>query len=239
MKGKGSHNTALRISLFSLILMLCAVLPVVSGKVYPYLVYLPQGYDQTTERYPVIIYLHGSSQRGNDLNRLKSYGMPKYLESGGKLNSIVIAPQCPPGILWDTEEWFLTTFNQLKEKYRIDLERVYLTGVSMGGGGTFEIAKKHPGLFAALVPLCAWQSSTTDLCKLSKLPIWTLHGENDTTVPISETEAKVTVLKKCKANIRYNRLSEEGHSIHWIYENPERYDIYSWMFKHKRNSSQR
>lgn len=239
MTGIQSHIKTNKLGLLTLVLLLCAVNPVLSGKIYPYLTYLPDDYEKNNNQYSLIIYLHGSSQRGNDLMRLKSYGMPRYLENGGKVNSIVIAPQCPPGRLWDSEEWFMDTFNQLKKKYRIDPDRVYLTGVSMGGGGTFEIAKKHPDTFAALVPLCAWQSTTTNLCKLSKIPIWTLHGENDTTVPISETEAKATVLKKCNANIRYDRLADEGHSIHWIYENPERYDIYNWMLKHKRTPSQR
>ncbi len=239
MNGERFNTEIIKLSLCYLIALLYSAPSVSAGKLYPYLTYLPANYNQTPDNYPLIIYLHGSSQRGNDLNRLKSYGMPKYLENGGKLNCIVIAPQCPSGRLWDSEDWLSATFDELKRKYRIDPDRVYLTGVSMGGGGTFELAKKHPDLFAALVPLCAWQSTVTDICKLNNLPIWTLHGENDHTVPISETEEKVAALKRCKANIRYTRLSNEGHSIHWIYENPEQYDVYSWMLKHKRTTNQR
>lgn len=237
MKVISSYIRIMKLSLLCFFVLQCAAFPATSGKLYPYLTFLPQDYDQTTHKYPLIIYLHGSSQRGNDLNRLKSYGMPKYFENGGKINSIVIAPQCPNGKLWNTEDWLLTTFNELKEKYRIDLDRVYLTGVSMGGGGTFELAKKYPDMFAAIAPLCAWQSNVTELCKLKNLPIWTLHGENDYTVPISETEEKVSVLKQCNANIRYTRLLNEGHSIHWIYENPTQYDVYSWMLKHRRKTN--
>lgn len=235
MQTRSSLYRYVMVVILTSMLLLTNSLSVLAQQVYPYLTYLPKHQPtSTTSKMPLIIYLHGSSQRGNNLAQLKTYGMPKYLEQGGKVNAIVIAPQCPSGMLWDSEDWLPKLLKEVKGKYSIDTSRIYLTGVSMGGGGTFEIAKKYPHLFAAIAPLCAWQSSTKDLCKLKALPIWTLHGENDNVVPIQQTEAKIAVLKKCHPNVTYTRLANEGHSIHWIYEQPEQYNLYEWLLKHSK-----
>lgn len=200
---------------------------------YNYLVYLPKDYQE--KEYPVIIYLHGSSHAGNDLNRLKQYGLPRAIDQGQEFDFIVISPQCPAGKLWSTDNWFEPLYEELLSKYRIDTDRVYLTGVSMGGGGVFDVAKDHPDQFAALVPLCAWASNTDRICNIKDIPIWTFHGTEDHVVPISQTEDKVRALEKCNGNIKYTVLENEGHGIQWLYENQSSYDIYEWMLKHKRN----
>lgn len=207
-------------------------------KKYDYLLYLPKAYAESKKKYPLVIYLHGSSQKGNDLNRLKSYGIPRMVEQGHDFDFIIASPQCPSTAgTWASENWFDLLFSELTSKYNVDLTRVYLTGVSMGGGGTFEIAKRNPDIFAALVPLCAWASSSDNICKLNKIPIWTLHGALDTTVPISETEDKVSRLKECKGNIKFTKLDNEGHQIHWIYEDKSQYNIFDWMLMHKKTES--
>jgi predicted peptidase len=233
----GSYLTRLpRVSLIVFFLMLCLPMALIAQKKYAYLSYLP---DQkvASQKLPLIIYLHGSSQRGNNLDQLKTYGLPKFLEQGGKINALVVAPQCPNGLLWDSEEWFPAFLKELQQKFAIDTDRIYLTGVSMGGGGTFEIAKKYPQIFAAIAPLCAWQSSTQNLCKLSKIPIWTLHGEKDYVVPIQQTEEKIAVLKKCHPKVTYTILPDEGHSIHWIYEKPDRYNLYEWLLQYRKSTN--
>ncbi|WP_428659258.1 alpha/beta hydrolase-fold protein [Runella sp.] len=201
---------------------------------YPYLLYLPKDYASTTKNYPVIIYLHGSSHRGTDLNKLKSYGLPYVIDKGREFEFIIVSPQCPNGKLWYTDNWFEPLYAELKTKYRIDPSRVYLTGISMGGGGVFEVAKDHPDTFAALVPLCAWQSNTSRICRLKNTPIWTFHGTADEVVPISETDEKVRTLQKCNATITYTQLENDGHGIQWLYEKQDKYDIYQWMLKYKK-----
>lgn len=203
-------------------------------KKYDYLLYVPKDYN-AKKKYPLVIYLHGSSQKGRDLNKLKAYGIPQLVDQGANFEFIIASPQCPSEApLWSSENWFDTLFEELTSKYNVDLDRVYLTGISMGGGGTFEVAKKNPDKFAALVPLCAWQSSASDICKLKNIPIWTLHGAADDIVPISQTEEKVKKLKECHGNIKYTSLENEGHGIQWIYGDQEKYRIFDWMLSHKK-----
>ena len=206
-------------------------------KKYNYLLYLPKEYDVVKKKYPLIIYLHGSSQRGNDINKLKAYGPPQLVQQGRNFDFIIASPQCPAGVRnWSAENWFETMFAELNSKYEIDPERIYLTGVSMGGGGTFDLAKKYPDKFAALVPLCAWDSDVTNLCNIRHIPTWTFHGKQDEVVPVSETEEKVKKLRNCKGNIELTVLENDGHGIQWLYEKQDTYDIYNWMLKHKRRA---
>lgn len=206
-------------------------LPKVEAK-YNYLIYLPK--DHQEKEYPVIIYLHGSSHVGDDLNKLKRYGLPHVIDKGQEFDFIIISPQCPDGKLWSTENWFEPLYAELLTKYRIDTNRIYLTGVSMGGGGVFDVAKDHPDKFAALVPLCAWASNTDRICNISNIPIWTFHGTEDNVVPISQTESKVEALKACNGNIQFTKLENEGHGIQWLYESRDSYDIYEWMLQHRK-----
>jgi predicted peptidase len=204
---------------------------------YNYLLHLPQKYPDNIKKYPLVIYLHGSSQKGDDLNKLKAYGLPSLVEKGNQFDFIIVSPQCPPEAAdWSAENWFDTLFSEITSKYRVDTDRVYLTGISMGGGGTFEIAKKHPEKFAALAPLCAWNSGLENICRLSDIPIWTLHGTRDPVVPVSETREKVARLKECDGNIKFTALENEGHSIHWLYEKQDTYPIFTWMLSHKKKS---
>lgn len=202
---------------------------------YDYALYLPKDYStNTTKKYPLIIYLHGSSQRGNDLEKLKGYGLPYLVDKGQDFEFIIASPQCPSYKQWYTDNWFETLFQELTAKYRIDISRVYLTGVSMGGYGTFITALDFPDIFAAIVPLCGGvtDKDLTRLCNISKVPVWTFHGTADYVIPISETERVETGLKKCKGNIQFTRLEDEGHQIHYLYE--QKPEIYEWLLKHKK-----
>lgn len=200
---------------------------------YRYLTYLPDDYSATQKEYPVVIYLHGSSGRGNNLNAVKGSGLPRMAEAGQKFEFIIIAPQCPSGKLWSSEDWAGTLLKDVEKKYRIDKSRIYLTGVSMGGGGTFDVAKLYPGTFAALAPLCAWASDTYQICKLKNVPVWTFHGTEDHVVPISETEQKVKALRDCGGQVKYTRLKGEGHSIHYVYNTDNEYRLLEWMLSHQ------
>jgi len=201
---------------------------------YNYLLYLPKDYAQKTVPYPVIIYLHGSSHRGNDLNKLKGYGLPYVIDKGKEFNFIVVSPQCPDGKYWSSENWFDSLYTELKSKYRIDTDRVYLTGISLGGYGTFIAGMDHADKLAAIVPLCGGvnDGDMTRLCStLKKMPIWTFHGTADNIIPISETERVVKALDQCNGNIQFTRLENKGHTIQYLYEKD---DIYDWMLKWKR-----
>ncbi|WP_442892735.1 alpha/beta hydrolase-fold protein [Emticicia sp. 17c] len=201
---------------------------------YNYLLYLPKDYDKKTMPYPVIIYLHGSSHRGTDLNKLKGYGLPYLIEQGKEFNFIIASPQCPDGKYWSSENWFDSLYTELTSKYRVDTQRVYLTGISLGGYGTFIAGMDHADKLAAMVPLCGGcnDSDMPRICNtLKTMPIWTFHGTADNVIPISETERIVKTLEGCQGNIKFTKLTDEGHGIQYLYE---RDDIYEWMLQWKR-----
>jgi len=205
---------------------------------YNYLLYLPKDYSTCIKKYPLVIYLHGGSQKGNDLNKLKEYGLPYLVDKGQNFNFIIASPQCPDNKYWSTDDWFDSLYSDLTTKYQIDTNRVYLTGISMGGYGTYIAAMDFPDKFAAIVPLCGGinDSDTLRVCNLSKIPIWTFHGTADDNILISETERIVNRLKLCGGNIKFTRLKNEGHGIQYLYEKEPQ--IYKWMLKHKKNSRQ-
>lgn len=203
---------------------------------YDYLLYLPKDYSKETKKYPLVIYLHGGGQKGNDLNKLKTYGLPYLVEKGQNFDFIIASPQCPDNKYWSTENWFETLYADLQSKYRIDKSRIYITGISMGGYGAYITALDFPDKFAAVVALCGGinDSDLTRVCNLSKIPIWAFHGTADDKIPFSETERIAKGLESCetKNNFKFTRLENEGHDIQYLYEkNPE---IYKWMLEHKK-----
>ena len=201
---------------------------------YNYLLYLPKSYTKGQKQYPLVIYLHGGSQKGNDLNKLKGYGLPYVVDKGHKFKFIIASPQCPANEYWTTEDWFDSLYHELTTKYRIDINRVYLTGISMGGYGTYTVAMDYPEKLAAIVPLCGGinDSDTSRLCNIKHIPIWTFHGTADDKISITETERVVKGLKPCGGNIKFTRLQNEGHGIEYLYKTKPQ--IYDWLLKHKK-----
>jgi len=202
---------------------------------YNYLLYLPKDYSEQTKSYPLVIYLHGGSQKGDDLNKLKSYGLPYLVDQGNEFDFIIVSPQCPDNKYWSSEDWFEPLYTKLLADYRVDVDRVYLTGISMGGYGTYIVAMDYPDKFAAIVPLCGGcnDSDTTRICHLKNTPIWAFHGTADDKIPLSETERIVDALNKCEGNIKFTKLEGEGHGIEYLYEKCSH--IYEWMLKQNRS----
>lgn len=147
----------------------------------------------------------------------------------------MVALQCSDGIYWSTENWFDSLYNEVTSNYRIDKSRVYVTGISMGGYGTYTAALNHPDKIAAIVPLCGGvnDNDITRICTLKDIPILTFHGTADTEISIHETERIAEYLKKCNGNnITFHRLEGEGHGIQYLYEtNPE---IYEWLLMQRK-----
>ena len=195
---------------------------------YRYLLYLPKDYNkQPSRRWPILIYLHGKSRRGYNLEKLKQYGPPYLVNKGWHFPFIIVSPQCPPDRIWSTDDWFPSLFQSISNKYRIDRSRVYLTGMSMGGSGVWALTIKHPEYFSAAIPLCGgW--STQNIKTMKDIPVWAFHGALDKIVLPEETEKMVHALREAGGKARYSRLEGEGHSIHKIYEKKAMYD---WMLK--------
>jgi len=204
---------------------------------YNYLTYLPEKYNNDSlQHWPLIIYLHGGSDRGNDLNKLFSSGIPDQIYRGRNFPFIVIAPQCPLSIRWETENWFEPLLKEISEKYRIDSNRIYLTGYSLGGSGTWYLATKYPGRFAAIAPISGFTSHnefiSRNVGRLKDMPIWAFHGKMDLTVPYEETERLVKKLQKKNKHLQFTSEPTIGHWIHWtIYPNQ---DLYDWFLNQKK-----
>lgn len=204
---------------------------------YSYLTYLPKNYNlDSLQHWPVIFYLHGGSDRGSDLKKLYSSGIPDQIYRGRSFPFIVIAPQCPLSIRWETENWFEPLFKEISEKFRIDTNRIYLTGFSMGGTGTWYLATKYPKLFAAIAPMSGFTSRnefiSKNVGKLKDMPIWAFHGKIDLTVPFEETETIIKNLQKKNKHLIFTSEPNTGHWIHWnVYPNN---DLYDWFLKQKK-----
>ncbi|MDR1860260.1 MAG: prolyl oligopeptidase family serine peptidase [Bacteroidales bacterium] len=193
---------------------------------YKYLTYLPQSYDSLAEKsFPVIIYLHGRSVSGTDLNRVRTYGLPFFLDRGKKLDFIVVAPQCPWGKNWASDNWMDTMLSEINEKYRIDRDRIYLTGMSLGGFGTWELANRYPDRFAAIAPLCGG-ARTEWADNLSHIPAWVFHGAKDQQVSVARSDEMVKALQKRNSTVVYSRFAERGHNIHRVYDDD---NLYKWF----------
>lgn len=206
--------------------------PVIKNKIkqqYTYLLYVPKDYATSKTAYPLVIYLHGGSQRGEDLTKLKTYGLPYLVEKGNDYPFIIASPQCPDGKFWSTDNWFDPLYAELTSQYRVDTNRVYLTGISMGGYGTWQTAVAYPNKFAAIMPLCGGCDDSTQICNLRNVPIWAFHGMADDVIPISETERLVRRLEQCNGQVTFSRLENKGHSIQYLFEDRTLYD---WLLKH-------
>lgn len=201
-----------------------------------YLLSLPEGYESSDKPWPLILFLHGAGESGQDLSKVKTHGPPKLIARGKDFPFIVVSPQSQ-GMGWNVEG-LNGLLDEVMSKYRVDKDRVYLTGMSMGGGGTWSLAAAHPERFAAIAPICGAMRSPDGgksmAAKIKDLPIWVFHGAKDTTVPIARSEEMVKSLKDLGADVKFTVYPDAGHDS-WTetYNNPE---LYTWFLDHKRGS---
>jgi predicted peptidase len=205
-----------------------------------FLSYVPKGYTgKDGKRWPLMLFLHGAGERGADVQRVAIHGPPTLVKQGKEFPFIIIAPQCPDGERWQ-EEALLQLLDHVRHDYAVDTNRVYLTGLSMGGFGTWKLGMAHPERFAAIVPICGGGETIDVLlasgrraASLKSLPVWAFHGAKDPVVPLEESERMVNALKKlgCK-EVKLTVYPEAQHNS-WTetYNNPE---VYEWLLKHSR-----
>ncbi|MBI3469587.1 MAG: prolyl oligopeptidase family serine peptidase, partial [Planctomycetes bacterium] len=142
-----------------------------------YLLYLPEGYGKGDKAWPLLLFLHGAGESGNDLKQVKRHGPPKLVETGNELSFIVVSPQSP-GRGWDVQA-LNALLDDVVAKHKVDQNRIYVTGLSMGGFGTWSLAAAYPERFAAIVPICGG-GDPASAKRLKDLPIWVFHGAKDT-----------------------------------------------------------
>lgn len=197
-----------------------------------YLVYLPKGYAKSEQKWPLILFLHGSGESGSDLSRVKRHGPPKLVDEKDDFPFIVISPQSPRRGGWDRYA-LKGLLDEVLANYHVDRDRVYLTGLSMGGYGTWTLAAAYPEYFAAIAPICGG-GDPDGAGQLKDLPIWVFHGAKDEAVPLRRSEEMVAALKKLGADVKFTIYPEAGHDS-WTetYANPE---LYQWFLSHKRQN---
>lgn len=195
-----------------------------------YLLFLPRDYEKDERLWPTILFLHGAGERGDDLGILGRIALPMVLEERDDFPFIVISPQCPRGMRW-SNDFLITLLDDIVARYRVDPDRVYLTGLSMGGNGTWNLALEHPDRFAAIAPVCGW-SDKKELSHLKGIPIWVFHGELDTSVPVERGKEMVEALEKTGGRVRATFYPGRGHDCwHETYNDPVLYD---WFLQHRR-----
>ncbi len=196
-----------------------------------YLLYLPSNYAASpTEQFPLLLFLHGAGERGSDLERVKHHGPPRLASEGRQFPFIIASPQCP------AEDWWhghllRILLDELLATLRIDTERLYLTGMSMGGYGTWEMAMMYPDLFAAIAPICGGGNPYW-VRRIKRVPAWAFHGGKDPVVPLEKSEEMVAALQSAGGDARLTVYPDAGHDS-WTqtYNNP---DLYTWLLRHTR-----
>lgn len=227
-----------------------------NGDTLPYRILLPENYDSTV-KYPVIFFLHGAGERGNDNQKQLVHGGKLFLkeEVRKKYPAIVVFPQCPTNNYWGNllrthDDKGKRTFDFLEDgppgrymvllmelvqyvfdKYPVNKKQVYAGGLSMGGMGVFELVKRMPKTFAAAFPICGGANPAT-ASRLKKTNWWVFHGAKDDVVPPYHSENMVEALKKAKAKVKFTLYPNANHNS-WdpAFAEPE---LLSWLFSQKR-----
>ena len=194
-----------------------------------YLLYLPNDYD-TKESWPLVLFLHGSGERGDDVELVKTHGPPKLIGEGKEFPFIVVSPQCPKSQSWEPLE-LTALLDELTRTHKVDQDRIYVTGLSMGGFATWELAALTPNRFAAIAPICGGGEPYWTR-RFKHLPTWAFHGARDTGVPVERTQEMIDALTKNGGTPKLTIYPEAEHDS-WTetYNNPE---FYEWLLAQKR-----
>lgn len=199
---------------------------------YGYLLFTPSNTElQENGKFPLIVFLHGAGERGDSINLVKVHGPPKLVEKNKEFPFIVLSPQCAEGDWWEANRVDMLIDQVIKE-HPVDRDRIYLTGLSMGGFGSWDLAQLRPERFAAVAPICGGSRTNAFMAgKMKDVPTWTFHGAMDSVVPLEGTTRIVKALKSIEADVRYTIYPMAGHDS-WTetYDNPE---LYSWFLSHR------
>lgn len=215
----------------------------VAGQRLQYWLYTPLNGESATDS-PLLLFLHGSGERGDDLERVKVHGPPALIDREEALAGLfVVAPQCPENEWWQSDTLVALVGEVIEAHPRVDPERVYVTGLSMGGYGTWQLIVDYPDLFAAAIPICGGGEPNRlnpdpdpefeptfrieSLEGVRDLPIWAFHGEDDAVVPLAETLLLVEALRELGSDVRLTTYPGVGHDS-WT-QTYARPDVYEWL----------
>lgn len=179
--------------------------------------------------HPLLLFLHGFGERGDDLEAVKRHGPPKEAAAGRQFPFLLVAPQLPESqTSWDVDT-LLSLLDQIEASYAVDKERIYVTGMSMGGYGTWAVACAAPGRFAAIAPICGGGTYLAAF-QLAQMPIWAIHGDADDAVPVSESQIMIDAVRRGGGSPRFDVIKGGTHDV-WTnaYVGNE---IYDWLLSH-------
>ena len=194
---------------------------------YDFWLYLPDNY-KTADELPVVMFLHGKSLSGDSLEMVLRYGCIDALKRGRRINAIVVAPQAQES--WEPKR-VMELYDWLDDHYKVDTTRFYVLGMSMGGYGTMNVAAAYPDRVAAAIAMCGG-ASVDELCGLSTLPLWIIHGTADDLVPVECSDRVVDSIRSCGDTTRliYDRMEGVNHSrlarVFYLRQ------TYEWLFSH-------
>jgi predicted peptidase len=216
------------------------------GGTLPYRLLRPEPYEDG-KSYPLVVFLHGAGERGDDNEAQLVHGVAEFTrpEVRKKYPCFLVAPQCPRGKKWSDIDWasdtpklpaepsaegalVLELIAALQKECRIDAQRIYLTGLSMGGYGTWDLLIRRPDLFAAAVPICGG-GDETHVDNIVRIPIWVFHGAQDRAVKVERSRRMVAALENAGGHPLYTEYPDEGHAS-WVpaYRAPA---MMRWLFK--------
>jgi len=197
-----------------------------------YLLFLPSTSNEDPHRrWPLILYLHGGSLRGDDVNKLRTLGLPHRLEQDRQFPFVVVSPLCPQGEIWTDADALAQLVDQVVRTNRIDEKRIYVTGHSMGGRGALYLAYRLPTRFAAIVAMSPLSPITAWAKELRNTPVWIIHGAKDGAAPIKDSEELVSAIEQSGGHPKFTPLADRDHFILDLYD---KNDVFDWMTKHRR-----
>ncbi|NGP45457.1 prolyl oligopeptidase family serine peptidase [Bacillaceae bacterium SIJ1] len=202
-----------------------------------YLLSMPDQKTIEQGRYPLVLFLHGSGERGSDVKKVEEQGLPKIMTAWHERPFMMIAPQCKEGTDWS--QWLDTVIallDEIVDKYPIDEDRIYVTGLSMGGYGSWALSAMAPARFAAVIPICGG-GDIAHASALTSIPIWAFHGAKDDIVPLDRSEAMVEAVQQAGGNATLTIYPDAMHDS-WT-ETYTNADVIQWMLAQKRPSSRR
>ena len=194
-----------------------------------YRTYFPKDYSEDGPAFPMLYFMHGSGERGTDLDILEWQTLPRFIKEGLEMPFVIVCPQCE--VMWDVHALDML-LDAVIEKYNVDPARVYLTGNSMGGFGTWLLGNVAADRVAAMAPICP-SSTLINPKNFQGVPIWCFHGAMDSVVPISESVKMVRLLREAGCDVKFTVFADADHDT-WtqVYHDPE---FVSWLLSHSRD----
>jgi predicted peptidase len=203
--------------------------PETTNQALPYRMYLPTNYENK-EEWPLIVFLHGSGERGNDPNKLDRYGLTSLIKNRTDFPFIVLAPLCPAEKKWEAiYNEVMSLVDNISQAHKVNQKQMYLTGMSMGGAGVWHYGVTNPNKFAAYAPIAGYMHNPDEVIKLKDKPIWAAHGKQDKAIPFKKAEEIINKLTGQSNKVVFKIYETEGHEVCTNAYKDD--DLYKWFLE--------